>query len=277
MADAGKRWILGCGLAAGLVVLAALVLGVGATLKLRAALEPVNEARASWEALVAAHGRTGDHVPAADGALAPGRLQVFLAARERLLAAQAELDSLFAAPPQDAAPSFLDGLAASFGRVAGVVGPVARYADARHRILADLGMGPGEYTWITALAYIGWLGEDPAAVPRRPDGSPVFDADEGYLSPAAVRGRYEAVLATLLDNAMIGAAASGGLEHPDAAFWRRASARLDRGEDPWAEGVPTAAAASLAPFRERLTASYRRDTAALEWPPDDAWAWDHDR
>ncbi|HPF34901.1 hypothetical protein KDK88_04590 [bacterium] len=273
MADAGKRWILGCGLAGGLVALAIVVTGVGATLKLRTALEPVKQAQESWEVLTAAHGRVADYVPPADGAVPPGRLQVYLAARERLFASRAELDALFAAPPTSDDASFLSGLMASFGRVSAVVGPVARAADLRHRVLADAGMGPGEYAWITALAYVGWLGMDPATVPRRADGSVVFDAEDGFVSPAAVRHRYESTLATLLDNATIGAGAALGLEHADAEFWRRASARLEAGGDPWAEGVPSAAAVALQPFRDRLLALWDPQLAALEWPMGDDWDW----
>lgn len=273
MADAGKRWILGCGLVGGLIALAIVVTGVGATLKLRAALEPVNHARASWEMLVAAYGREADYVPPADGAVDPGRLQIYLAVRERLMASRAELDSLFATPPQPDDASFLEGLLASFGRVSAVVGPLARAADLRHHVLADMGMGPGEYAWITALAYVGLLGKDPATVPRRMDGSAVFDADDGFVSPAAVRHRYETLLATLLVNATIGAGAELGLEHPDAEFWRRASARLEAGGDPWAQGVPEAAAVALMPFRERLAALWDPQLAALEWPMGDDWEW----
>lgn len=279
MADAGKRWILGCGLVGGLIALAIVVTGVGATLRLRAALAPVHEARASWESLTAAYGDVGDYVPAADGALEPGRLQVFLAARERLLGSQAELDSLFAAPPRDKDLPFLQGLLRSFGAVADVVGPLARYADVRHRILMDLGMGPGEYAWITALAYHGWLGYAPDAVPRRPDGTPAFAGGDGYFSPDAVRARYVEAVGPLLRNAMIAAGAAAGLDHPQTVIWREELARLesDPGGRPWPHGVPPAAATSLEPFRARLEAGYRDGTTALEWPAGDGWDWGRNR
>jgi len=160
MADKTSRWIIGCGSGCGVLVLIALIIGVGATFKLRSLFGDIDDAKQSWTILVESHGDVADWTPPLDGHIPLDRLHVFLAARERMIAAQGEAGAaLDRFPPDEFSKQHKSwrALWKSMGAMDSLVPPLAGYVKTRHHILTELNMGPGEYGWIYTVGYHIWL------------------------------------------------------------------------------------------------------------------------
>lgn len=281
MGAKGNRWLIGCGSGCGLMVLLAALVVILIGRQFMNTFEGVEEADESWALLVEAYGDVDAWTPPTDGSLEAGRMQVFLAARELMIAAQGPADSALAAFPPDEFDSdrgvwFM--VRKALGAVGDLVPPMADYAHARHVILMDLGMGPGEYLWTYTVAYHSWLGHDPADVPRlrgrprggRDAGDPLFSGEDSPLGVGETRAAYRRTVLPLCRNWLHDLRASGDTGSPihDALVAEIRAFDEDLGRTLWADGPPAATAASLEPFRARLETSYRPHLNPLEWPLD---------
>ena len=121
------------------------------------------------------------------------------------------------------------------------------YVEARNRSLLEQQMGLGEYSFIFVVGYVSYLAQKPARLFEEPTRDNIF---EGRVFPdvAAVIDRF--------------VSARGLTEGP----WVAERDRLTqaRGQAPFPKGVPPELEASLAPYRDALSATACPSAAELD-------------
>jgi hypothetical protein len=156
----------GCGYGCGAVVLVGLIAIITTTMTMNHQYQAAADDR---RALDEEFGARADFDPGTGAVIPTDRLEVFLQVRTSLMGEFHKLeganemmrgaagDSGAAAPAQNPMARFFS---TTFGGVNQLV-HLGSFASDRNRALRENGMGFGEYTWIYALAYYGYLGQDP--------------------------------------------------------------------------------------------------------------------
>lgn len=281
MAGGARKWLLGCGIGCGVMVLLAAGVGTVGFLGVRKAMDRGKDIESGYEELKARYGAPEDFVPAPDGAVPAGRMLAFLAAREALAAdRQVAGDILRTLDGQSAdgtPPGFLQKAQAGFRLV-----PVMMdFVERRNQALTAQGLGLGEYYYIYSLAYFNLLGKDLADGPSFTVTSHDEGGDNrGFQWEAGKNDRSEdsrddrersirrylhGVQLQMARNQLEGLTALGG----DEADRQRLEAEVAAlGNDPrrllWETGLPEAVRASLEPYRAQLEATYDPMTNVLE-------------
>jgi len=217
------------------------------------AMRPVSAAKKIEQEVNDRFGAAPTYVPSPDGAVAPERLEVFMAVRSSMLLATGHIErSMATIEAIDQADDIDAGQLLLFMRtLVGIVPQFLDFMNLRHAALLEYGMGLGEYFYIYAMAY----------------GDELCPSDETGRPPAEcewVTGRMTREYAQMLRNQ---------LDNPDdppveatAAALRREIAALEAGERalPWHGELPAPVAASLAPYRERLEPLFCAETGEME-------------
>jgi hypothetical protein len=281
MGGKGSKWLWGCGIGCGVVVMVFVVFSVMVGLFFRDTFRPIQEAVESHDALVEAHGEVEEFAPAADGRIPAARMEAFLSIREGMGEARATLDAFLA----DFPPANIRKDEGAFSIIMQVLGsldewlePMAGYVERRNELLLESGMSPGEYLYIYGLAYYSWLGHGPddGPVVSREGREQMFGDDDGTFSPHRVRRRYRRYFLAFLRNQL------DTLPETDPGMedWRgELAAELARfesrpGQIAWSGGLPDVLESSLEPYRERLEASYSGSGNCFEWPLQEGEGWD---
>lgn len=283
-----RNLLIGCGIGCGLLILALLAVGGGGFLAVKGMLDKAERVEAASDALQARFGAVGDFRPAADGSIAPERLEAFLAVRRRLADERAVIADRLAS----LAEAKLGVLSGSPGKIirtvragAGLVPHILDYVTARNEALSATGVAPGEYLYLYALAYYVDLGYSPGDGPPfiltdDDDRSQVardrFDPFDGEAESEAydtesspdrirdlrnrrIRRQLNRQLLPMLTNQLADLRRDGGtagdrwseeLEREIAAL-QAEPLRL-----PWQDGLPRQLSQSFAPYRARLRADY---------------------
>jgi len=287
MAGAAKKWLLGCGIGCGALILIPILLSVGSFFLMRGAVSELDEAVVVREELEAQHGMVEDYTPEVDGAIPADRMRLFLTVRDSLAAVRNDLAETFATLEQGGAAfeNEAEGvwekikLGARMGKTGlGIVPQLGDFFLTRDQVLVDLEMGVGEYTYIYSLAYYCWLGNP---VGDSHDGTN-FEVRSSESSGGIIRinesnserrerqrqsRRLSSQLRTMLQNQL---AALPAIADSETDTWREQLAdeveRLRRNPHslPWAAGMPAAIEASLEPFAYELETSYSAATNPFE-------------
>jgi hypothetical protein len=226
-----------------------LIIGLGGFLALR----PVNEAKQLEQELLDRHGAVPTFIPRPDGAVAPDRVEVFLAVRAALLTQTGQVQETYARIDEAMNAEDLsaaDG-ATTFKDVMKTLPLMVKFYRVRNGELMAQGMSLGEYFYIYAAAYGDRL------CPPQPEG-------EAPTASPYVTARASREFAQILRN-QLEATAPGPA--PELAMdIEREIASLERGHIalPWQEGLPAALAQSLAPYRSRLAPLFCLATRELE-------------
>ncbi len=275
MASGARKWLVGCGIGCGFMILAAGGLGTCGYLGVRKIKDRVERLDQGYEALEAEYGRPEDYVPPADGVVAVGRMEAFLAVRAALAPSRDELAGVLV--ELDIGTEGVGGVLKKIGAGVSIVPRLFDFIDERNAALTAEGMGVGEYLYIYSVAYYAWLGKDPADGPsftvgdheQDPGGDGVsfrWGGDGGgsddpeevrrersrqvrrYLNRIQVR-----MLANQLDEAR-----SRGLDEASLARLEDEHAAMDADDARllWQDGPPVVVSAGLEPFRARLEEAY---------------------
>lgn len=245
---AGKsNWLMGCGIGCLAVVV---LLAVGGVLTVRtgkrvvARLDAVGD---SQRELADRFGAAAAYAPPADGTLAADRIELFLGVQDSLQDVGSELAGHGKALKRLEHGRFPGpgGAISGFRSVIGMGRAGVSYLERRNRMLMRAGMGMGEYTYLDVICYYSLLGKP---------FSPVFGKDDSAEERCA---RLQDLFAAWIRNQRDAAAAAGAsqdwLDRLDAEVLALKAADV---RVPWAEGLPGPTAASLAPFRARIEATY---------------------
>lgn len=222
MAGTARKWLLGCGLGCG----GLLLLAIGGPVVLGLFLmPPLDRAIDAQKDLAAQLGERDSYVPPA-GPVAADRLDAFLAVRravmphcapfEEFARDMGRMDEIGEQDKRPGGGEILKAVTSVTGSVLGLVGDIGKLNEARNRALLEQRMGLGEYTWIYMLAYHAWLGHP---VPDRADG------DDGEGDGARVERLREAVLGLMRRHAGALEAAGDGAA---AVAWREEADRMER-------------------------------------------------
>lgn len=261
MAGKTRKWLLGCGLGCGGLI----VLAIGGPLVLGLFLmPPLDRAIDAQKELAAALGAPDDHVPPA-GPVAADRLEAFLAVRravmphcaafEEFALNMGRMDDLGEQSDRPAGGEIVRAITSLTGSVLGLVGDIGKLNEARNRALLEQKMGLGEYTWIYTLAYHSWLG---LPFPDRADG------DDGEGDGARVERLRATVLGLMRRHA--GALADAG-DVAAATLWRDEADRMERAaaEVPFGPGgLPANYAAAFETRGDELRATWCAPMAEYE-------------
>jgi hypothetical protein len=263
----GQKWLIGCGVGCGVLVLVAAMAGTGACYMFKDIAEEFEEVKASHDAVVAEFGEHDQFTPAADGSVAPERMQAFLAVRAGMQESRAKLHELFAKFPPDEDNGFMMFFKV-IGGMAGMIDDAVAYIDARNNVLMDNGIGYGEYLYIYTSVYYAWLERDLADGPMH-DGQRIFDGGDSTFGVNQSYKSYRKFMLAVLRNQL-----DALPEEADDAWRARLLQEIDatdrdRQHIVWRGDLPPALEASIEPFRAELEASYDEMTNCFELPTDE--------
>lgn len=133
------------------------------------AMRPINAAKKIEQEVLDRYGMAPTYVPSPDGAVAPDRLEAFMAVRSAMLMATGHIQKSFATIEAIDQEEDLDpGQLFYFMKtIVGVVPQFIDFMNLRHTALLEYGMGLGEYLYIYAMAY-----GDELCPPTRPAARP---------------------------------------------------------------------------------------------------------
>jgi TonB family protein len=267
-----QKWLTGCGVGCAALILLIVGLVTTGILFVRGKIQPLQEASESRKAVIAAHGAPESFVPPANGAVAPERMEAFLAVRDAIKDAQTRLDAGLDSRDVDRLrqkqPSF-GSVLRILNDLSNVIVPIGEYMNRRNQVLLDKRMGLGEYAYIYSISYHSWLGHAPDEGPpileriRLQDRSRSFGNDSN-ISPESVRRQYRRVMLRLLNNQL------DSLRETESSKWRgtlkEEIARIELNPDriAWQDNLPSAIEESLKPYRSRLLSTYHTSANFFE-------------
>lgn len=167
MAGSGKKWLVGCGVGCGAMVLLGILLTVGGSIFM---MRPFTKAIDAQEELVAEFGPRESYIPPPQG-LTPDRLEKFIAVRRSLVPLCGEfreigdsfkaMDDLDKDGQEPSKGEAFKAVGNVMGSVFGLIGNLGRFTEQRNLALIEQEMSLGEYAWIYVLVYNSWLGHEP--------------------------------------------------------------------------------------------------------------------
>ncbi len=281
-----SKWLLGCGIGCGVVIIIVAVLCGTGYYFIRGTVQSFQDVDESNTLLIKELGEPESFGLYSSEAVPPKRLELFLALRdstalnrEKIEKRLAELDSRLS-HTQKGEPHF--------GEVMGLVKEgfslmpdVAGYIAARNYKLLNGGMSLGEYYYLYGLIYYSWLDKDLGDGPPFPltgrnnrmngfrfDYETHKDTTWAEEKKQFSQERRERIIRRFhdLSEAMI----RTSLETARGQYALRLKRELKVLEDNpdrilWQEGLPSRTRRSLEPFREKLQASYSSWLSSLEF------------
>ena len=289
MASTGQKWLIGCGIGCGFVILIAiLIIGIGAFF-VKSTIQNIRDVEKLQEQVELRFGKVSDFRPPPDGSVPAESMEKFLAVRDAMRETVGALNGAF-----DGLKSHADRMekgSKSFGDVLGLmrrgmdfVPAIMRFYSVRNQALLDQDLSPGEYTYIYVLAYYSWLNKNPG------DGPDVFQQGDSYTFSFPAEGRHDEADADRTERmkkertaAMMRQAGRTLLpmlrnqyaeieKNPsayDPTWTRRLKAEIDALEVdfdrlPYEDGLPSVISGSFEPYRARLEAAYDVTANAFE-------------
>lgn len=267
-----KKWLIGCGIGCGAVILIVGVLIVGGVFFVKDLVKGFEESEAILETLTERYGAISEFTPEPDGSIPRARMERFLSVREsmRPVVEKLEQDIAFLSDEiegREESETRRDNVLGKLRAGFGLVPKLAEFLTVRNQALLDGEMGLGEYFYVYTIAYHSWLENEIL------DGAPfnLMGGEGGFryedwedeeareVQRDLMRRRLHRMMADLLQNQLDAAKAAGQAVTDE---WRAAlEAEIEAlGEDRyrmvWQDGLPAVIRESLEPFRTRLEQSY---------------------
>ena len=151
-----QKWLAGCGIGCGLVILVVVGLVTSLVLYVRGRFEPLEAASNSRRQIVSAHGAPETFVPPDSGAITPERREVFLSVRDALQDAQTRMDAALANIDFEELNQNRRSFGAvlrTLGDISNMIVPIGGYVSRRNQILLEKQINLGEYAYIYSIAY----------------------------------------------------------------------------------------------------------------------------
>jgi len=277
--DTTKKWLVGCGIGCGVIILILIALGISGYLFFKNVVDEFKDTEASMAMLTERYGKITDFCPNPVGAISPDRIEIFLAVREafeptreklkismKTLQDRVDRTEVEVKKPKNVFQMIKVGV--------GLIPQIGEYIKSRNQALMDSGMGIGEYYYIYVVAFYSWLGHLPEDGPDfqiigPDDERDSWDREDVQEERRDVTlRRLHRMLLPMLSNQLEKLSATETSGIPDE--WRKAleaeieAMETDRFRLPWQEDLPDVIESSLNPFRDRLEQSYNKMTNPLE-------------
>ncbi len=241
MASKVPRWLMGCGVGCGaavVLVLAAMTVGAVSFNRMLSDVDRATEMRAEIEQRF----DTPDNfTPAADGAVAPGRLERFLQVRQALEPLCSRFDNTLGRIEEIDQREEAPGIGDMFGLLGGALSfprLMTDYVAGRNQALLDAEMGLGEYTYIYVMAY---------------SAGPAEERQQEQQLERPLSRRVRRNVAGMLERQRALLAADGEGTRELALLDAEIEAlRADDSRRPWQDGLPPTVADSLDAGQEEL-------------------------
>jgi len=267
-----KKWLMGCGIGCGAVVLIGIILVVGGVVFVRNMVNSFEESEDILKELTEKYGKINEYCPSSSGAIAAERMEAFLKTREIIKPEIQELEHTIdiLSKEYEEKQTEKKGSAGVLKKIRtgiGLIPKIAEFLKKRNQALLDVEMGIGEYYYIYSLAYYCWL--DKPII----DGVPIninknnefdfqhweYEESEEIRRDLSVRELHKIILPMLKNQY------EKLMQNPDKEIsenWRRALEKeikdmeANRYRLVWRDGMPEVIVNSLRPYKDRLEASY---------------------
>jgi len=280
--SAAKKWLIGCGIGCGVIIVIAALLVTLGVLYVRNLVEGFKDSEVMLEALTERFGEISDYTPEPTGRIAPERVEAFLTAREATAAERDKIaksiqllsDEEDAQIDVESAGGVLQKIKMGFG----LIPQLADFFKARNQALLDVGMGLGEYTYLYTIVYFAWLekpvsdgpsvritGENQEIRTRRWENEQEARELSEDITLRRLHRMLLPILRNQLDRLMQDMPPAAGQDWKDALSAEVAAMEADRYRLAWQDGLPDIIASSLEPYRARLEAGYDRWLNAIEF------------
>jgi hypothetical protein len=277
--DTTKKWLVGCGIGCGVIILILIALGISGYLFFKNIADEFKDTEALMATLTERYGKITDFCPNPDGTISPDRVETFLAVREAFGPTREKLEISMKTLQDRIGQSEVEvkkpkNVFQMIRVGVGLIPQIGEFIKSRNQALLDSGMGMGEYYYIYAVAFYSWLEHLPENGPDfqiiGPDderGS--WDQDEVLEERRDVSlRRLHRMLLPMLQNQLEKLSAadpSGTLDDWRTTLEAEIEAmEADRLRLPWQDGLPDVIESSLKSFRYQLERSYNKMTNPLE-------------
>jgi len=159
MSGSGKKWLLGCGIGCGSVIIITALAGTFAFKALKGVDKKMEDINATFTALEDRYGDRMAYEPQIDGSISADRMEVFLSIRETSQVSAFELSAILEQIESDISALKKAKLWLE------LVPAMVECSSDRSTNMLDMGMGAGEYQYIYSLAFFNVLDHDPADGP----------------------------------------------------------------------------------------------------------------
>jgi hypothetical protein len=277
--DTTKKWLVGCGIGCGVIVLILIALGITGFLFFKNIAEEFKDYDALMTTLTERYGSIKDFTPNPDGTISPERLELFLEVRKAFGPVREKLEASFKTLQDRVGQSEIEvkkpkNIFQMIKTGVGLIPQIGEFMKSRNQALLDAGMGMGEYYYIYTISFYSWLGYKPEDGPDfeivGPDDERSSWNQEEVLEERRDINlrRLHRMLLPMLHNQLEKLSASDSTDISEE--WREAlKAEIEAMEDdryrlPWEDGLPDVIESSLKPFRYQLEQSYNKMTNPLE-------------
>ncbi len=275
MTESGKKWLIGCAVAAFLLAILLVVIVWGGVTLFKKAAQGIEELEESSDAVSQRFGRASEFTPEPGGEIPGPRVEAFLAARKIMAPARDDMAGSLAT--LDGSPDS-GGEEGKLGAGLRLLPRILKFYEARNKACLEAGLGLGEYGYLYILAYYDLLGKPVTAGPGFPlmgdsnnggsrgSGANEFDVREDRLERILRASRNLAL--PILRN-QLAAQRSAGTDREWTGRLEEEIALLeaDPFRLPWRDGLPDRMKNSLEPYRDRLEESWNEMSNPLEFGP----------
>ncbi|MFW6124254.1 MAG: hypothetical protein ACOC5G_03450 [Acidobacteriota bacterium] len=157
-----KKWLLGCGIGCGAVIIIGIILIVGGVVFVKNMVNRFEESEDILKELTEKFGRIEEYCPSPSGFIESDRIEAFLKTRELMQPEVKELEQTFDILSADEGQKKIEkkestGVLKKIRTGVGLIPKIAEFLKKRNQALLDVEMGMGEYYYIYAVAYYSWL------------------------------------------------------------------------------------------------------------------------
>jgi hypothetical protein len=277
--DTTKKWLVGCGIGCGVIILILIALGISGYLFFKNIADEFKDTEALMATLTERYGKITDFCPNPDGTFSPDRVETFLAVREAFGPTREKLEISMKTLQDRIGQSEVEvkkpkNVFQMIRVGVGLIPQIGEFIKSRNQALLDSGMGMGEYYYIYAVAFYSWLEHLPEDGPDfqiigPDDERSSWDQDEVLEERRDVSlRRLHRMLLPMLQNQLEKLSAadpSGTLDDWRTTLEAEIEAmEADRLRLPWQDGLPNVIESSLKSFRYQLEQSYNKMTNPLE-------------
>ncbi len=277
--DSTKKWLIGCGIGCGVIILILIALGITGYMFFKNIADEFKDYDALMTTLTERYGSIKEFAPNPDGTISPERVEAFLAVREAFSAVREKLETSFKTLQDRVGQSEIEvkkpkNIFQMIKTGMGLIPQVGQFMKGRNQALLDAGMGMGEYYYIYSISFYSWLGYLPEDGPDfeivGPDDERSSGDQEEVLEERrdTTLRRLHRMLLPMLYNQLEKLSTTDSLGISQE--WRESleaeikAMEADRFRLPWQDGLPSVIESSLKPFRYRLEQSYNKMTNPLE-------------